>query len=182
MLFMGLCLPACDNLGKSDNSESNQAYDEFKDDDEDKQSLKANSRIFSGCYTVDKSEPAQIKVSQQDNGLVMQMKEPVSAKRVWDSPEPLEILDVNQSSNYFSIESKEVTHLIARPDKLLVIAHVDSAFANMDPLLDSDYLGYILQGANTIFKVECDDIHSDEVVEGKMSNITIKTLPNTNSL
>ncbi|MGB2081732.1 MAG: hypothetical protein ACPHVJ_02185, partial [Psychrobacter sp.] len=44
----------------------------------------ADLSVFEGCYTVSQDEPAQIKVSQQDDTWVMQMKEPVTAKRVWD--------------------------------------------------------------------------------------------------
>ena len=49
----------------------------------------ADLSIFEGCYTVSHDEPAQIKVSQQGGAWVMQMKEPASAKRVWDDAEPL---------------------------------------------------------------------------------------------
>lgn len=90
--------------------------------------------MFAGCYTVSHDEPAQIKISygsyqlgkpasttsnNSDNlapdnkkeaasvtGWYMQMKEPASAKRIWDDPEPLEVLDNAQTSTYFSIRSR----------------------------------------------------------------------------
>ena len=49
--------------------------------------------VFAGCYTVSHDEPAQIKVSQQDGAWIMQMKEPANASRVWDDPEPLELIE-----------------------------------------------------------------------------------------
>lgn len=117
--------------------------------------------IFEGCYTVSNDEPAQIKISQQDGAWVMQMKEPASAKRVWDNPEPLEVIENSDVSKFFSIDPNNVDAVIGRPDRVLVLAHVKSAYANIDPLLDSEYLSYIYRGANTIYRVECDDVNTD---------------------
>ncbi|MBP2280507.1 hypothetical protein RCH20_000208 [Psychrobacter sp. PL15] len=117
--------------------------------------------VFEGCYTVSNDEPAQIKVSEQDGTWVMQMKEPASAKRVWDTPERLEVVDKSQIPKFFSIDPDNVDAVIARPDRVLVLAHVKSVYANIDPLLDSEYLSYIYKGANTIYRVDCDDINTD---------------------
>ena len=110
----------------------------------------ADLSIFAGCYTVSHDEPAQIKVSQQGGGWVMQMKEPASAKRVWDDAEPLEVLAKSDIPTYFSIDPDNVDAVIGRPDRVLVLAHVKPVYANIDPLLDSEYLSYIYRGANTI--------------------------------
>jgi len=120
-----------------------------------------NLSVFDGCYTVSHDEPAQIKVSEIDGMRVMQMKEPASSGRVWDDPEPLEVLDNSEIPTYFSIDPDNVDALIARPDRVLVLAHVKPVYANIDPLLDSEYLSYIYRGANTIYRVECDDINTD---------------------
>ncbi|WP_350560937.1 hypothetical protein [Psychrobacter sp. CAL346-MNA-CIBAN-0220] len=128
--------------------------------------------VFEGCYTVSSDEPAQIKVSQQEGAWVMQMKEPASANRVWDTPEPLEVLDKAQIPNFFSIDPDNVDALIARPDRVLVMAHVKTAYANIDPLLDSEYLSYIYKGANTIYRVDCDDINTD-ILANPHANIII---------
>ncbi|MGP5120360.1 hypothetical protein ACTXJF_09900 [Psychrobacter alimentarius] len=117
--------------------------------------------IFEGCYTVSNDEPAQIKVSQQDGTWVMRMKEPASAKRVWDNPEPLEVIANSDIPKFFSIDPNNVDAVIGRPDRVLVLAHVKPAYANIDPLLDSEYLSYIYRGANTIYRVECDDVNTD---------------------
>lgn len=147
--------------------------------------------MFAGCYTVSHDEPAQIKISygsyqlgkpasttsnNSDNlapdnkkeaasvtGWYMQMKEPASAKRIWDDPEPLEVLDNAQTSTYFSIDPEQVEAMLARPDRFMVIAHVTPTYVNIDPLLDSEYLAYIYRGANTIYKVECDEVNLDLV-------------------
>lgn len=135
--------------------------------------------VFDGCYTVSSDEPAQIKVSQQDGSWVMQMKEPASAKRVWDTPEPLEVIDSSQIPKFFSIDPDNVDAIIGRPDRVLVLAHVKPVYANIDPLLDSEYLSYIYKGANTIYRVECDDINSD-ILANPHANIVIDNV-DTNS-
>lgn len=117
--------------------------------------------IFEGCYTVSHDEPAQIRVSEQQGAWVMQMKEPASSGRVWDTPESLEILNSNEIPKFFSIDADNVDAVIGRPDRVLVLAHVKPVYANIDPLLDSEYLSYIYKGANTIYRVECDEINTD---------------------
>lgn len=131
-----------------------------------------NLATFAGCYTVSHDEPAQIKISEQNGAWVMQMKEPKSANRVWDTPEPLEALDKTNLKKYFSIDADNVDALIARPDKQLVMAHVLPAYANIDPLLDSEYLAFIYKGANTIYKVDCDDVNID-ILANPHANIVI---------
>lgn len=141
-------------------------------------SIEKHAEMFAGCYTVTPDESPQIKVSQQGQGLVMQMKEPKSANRVWDDPESLEPIALDKVSKYFSIDAKNIEGMIGRPDRVLVLAQVKQAYVNIDPSLDSQYLGYILQGANTVFKVECDDIPGEELADtadqDSVSNITIK--------
>ena len=133
-------------------------------------------QVFAGCYTVTHGEPAQIKVSQQADGWVMQMKEPARNKRVWDNPEALEEIDKRQIANYFSIDKQHVTAMIGRPDRVMVLAHVTDAYANIDPLLDSQYLVFIYQGANTIYKVPCDNTNTD-IVANPHANIVIERVP-----
>lgn len=128
--------------------------------------------VFEGCYTVSHDEPAQIKISQQDGSWVMQMKEPASAKRVWDDAEPLEVIENSDIPQFFSIDPDNVDAVIGRPDRVLVLAHVKPAYANIDPLLDSEYLSYIYRGANTIYRVECDDVNTD-ILANPHANIVI---------
>ncbi|NRD70334.1 MULTISPECIES: hypothetical protein [Psychrobacter] len=132
----------------------------------------ADLSVFEGCYTVSHDEPAQIKVSQQDGAWVMQMKEPASAKRVWDDAEPLEVLENSEIPTFFSIDPDNVDAVIGRPDRVLVLAHVKPVYANIDPLLDSEYLSYIYRGANTIYRVECDDVNTD-ILANPHANIII---------
>ena len=141
-------------------------------DDAKKAEAPADLSIFAGCYTVSRDEPAQIKVSQQGGGWVMQMKEPASAKRVWDDAEPLEVLAKSDIPTYFSIDPDNVDAVIGRPDRMLVLAHVKPVYANIDPLLDSEYLSYIYRGANTIYRVECDDVNTD-ILANPHANIVI---------
>lgn len=121
----------------------------------------ADLSIFAGCYTVSFDEPAQIKVSEQQGKWVMQMKEPASSGRVWDAAEPLELVNNSEIPKFFSMDPDNIDAVIARPDRVLVLAHVKPVYANIDPLLDSEYLSYIYKGANTIYRVECDDINTD---------------------
>ena len=132
----------------------------------------ADLSVFEGCYTVSHDEPAQIKVSQQDGAWMMQMKEPASAKRVWDDAEPLEVLESSEIPTFFSIDPDNVDAVIGRPDRVLVLAHVKPVYANIDPLLDSEYLSYIYRGANTIYRVECDDVNTD-ILANPHANIII---------
>lgn len=132
----------------------------------------ADMSIFAGCYTVSHDEPAQIKVSEQDGAWVMQMKEPKRANRVWDDPEVLQPMPLSEVSNYFSIDPNNLDAVLGRPDKVLVLAHVKSVYANIDPLLDSEYLSYIYKGANTIYKVDCDDVNTD-ILADPHANIII---------
>ena len=132
----------------------------------------ADLSVFEGCYTVSHDEPAQIKVSQQDGAWVMQMKEPASAKRVWDDAEPLEMIENSDIPTFFSIDPDNVDAVIGRPDRVLVLAHVKPVYANIDPLLDSEYLSYIYKGANTIYRVECDEVNTD-ILANPHANIII---------
>lgn len=140
--------------------------------DTNKVETAADLSIFEGCYTVSHDEPAQIKVSQKDGAWVMQMKEPASAQRVWDDPEPLEVIENSEIPQFFSIDPDNVDAVIGRPDRVLVLAHVKPVYANIDPLLDSEYLSYIYRGANTIYRVECDDVNTD-ILANPHANIVI---------
>lgn len=133
---------------------------------------KVDLSVFAGCYTVGYDEPAQIKVSEQEGSWVMQMKEPASANRVWDTPEPLEIVDNSEVRDFFSIDPDNVDAVIARPDRVLVLAHVKPVYVNIDPLLDSEYLSYIYKGANTIYRVDCDEVNTD-ILSNPHANIVI---------
>ena len=135
--------------------------------------------VFAGCYTVSQDEPAQIKISQQEGSWVMQMKEPASAKRIWDNAEPLEIIENSDIPKFFSIDPDNVDAVIGRPDRVLVLAHVKPAYANIDPLLDSEYLSYIYRGANTIYRVACDDVNTD-ILANPHANIIIDNVNERN--
>lgn len=143
-----------------------------RDTQNDSKAEAVDLSVFEGCYTVSHDEPAQIKVSQQDDLWVMQMKEPASAKRVWDNPEPLEVIANSDVPQFFSIDPDNVDAVIGRPDRVLVLAHVKPVYANIDPLLDSEYLSYIYRGANTIYRVECDDVNTD-ILANPHANIII---------
>ena len=158
-----LLMVGCDNNDKSTSSTA---------DNELIAAATPDLSLFEGCYTVSSDEPAQIKVSKQDGAWVMQMKEPASANRVWDTAEPLEALDKAQIPKFFSIDPDNVDAVIGRPDRVLVLAHVKTVYANIDPLLDSEYLSYIYKGANTIYRVECDEVNTD-ILANPHANIII---------
>lgn len=117
---------------------------------------------FVGCYTIDKAKPSQIKINLDDNQYTMQMKEPIGAKTVWDKPEPLDVMTVDTAWQFFGVNhldlnKSDVEAVIARPDNMMVLAQVKTASHNTNPHLDSPYVVYIFRGANTIYKVACDD-------------------------
>lgn len=117
---------------------------------------------FVGCYTINQQSPAQIKISQQEHGYVMQMKEPAGASAVWDKPERLEVLNVDSAWQFFAvnkldINKSDVEAVLARPDKMMVLAKIKSASKNINPRLDSAFVVYIFRGSNTIYQVPCDD-------------------------
>lgn len=176
LIYFGwLLLPACLTLIGCDQKSANDAKDTEVVGISD---ANIDLSIFSGCYTVSHDEPAQIKVSQQGDDWIMQMKEPKRANRVWDEPEKLEPLPISEVRDYFSIDPNNVDAVLARPDKVLVLAHVKSVYANIDPLLDSEYLSYIYKGANTIYKVDCDEVNTD-ILADPHANIIIDNVNDT---
>lgn len=122
---------------------------------------------LAGCYTVSHSEPAQIKINHEktDNGdkYTMQMREFNDPAKNWDTPTPMQILPNNspEIQQFFDIKAGEhqfVEKVIAREDKMFVLAKVTDSFARLNPQFDSPYLGFIYKGSNTIFKVSCDNL------------------------
>ena len=121
---------------------------------------------FVGCYTIDKAKPAQIKINHDNGVYTMQMKEPVGAKTIWDNPEPLDEMTIGDAWQFFGVnmlglEKSDLQAVIARPDKMMVLAQIKSASQNINPRLDSSYVVYIFRGANTIYQVACDDVPLD---------------------
>ena len=142
------------NSDVEDTSKEKTYYERTSEDTKDFAELPKNDKepsSFAGCYTTSKNDPAQIKVSKRGFEWVMQMKESVGAEHVWDEPEALEVMNESEIPTYFSINPENIDAVIARPDRLLVLAHVKP-----DPLLDSEYLSYIYGGADVIYKVGCD--------------------------
>lgn len=120
----------------------------------------SNSDPLVGCYTVSKSEPAQIKISKSDEQYAMQMRQFNNPNKDWDTPEPMQVLanDSREIGKYFAInagESKFLEKVIARPDRVFVLAKITDSFASLNPQFDSAYLGYIYKGSNTVYKVSC---------------------------
>ena len=148
------------------------------------------AQALVGCYTVNQGEPAVIKISINDDGnnndgndadaqpkgdqtaFVMQMKEPNKLK-IWDDPEALEVLDAKEAWRYFGqgdksaklldVTQKDIQGVLARPDRMMVIARLDPTVTNLNPLLDSQYLVHIYHASNTIYQVPCDEVPVDIV-------------------
>ncbi|OOR87564.1 hypothetical protein LP123_08185 [Moraxella bovis] len=157
-IFFALGLTACNQTAPTDNAPTAKAD--------------GQAEAFVGCYSVEKNSPAQIKVSEQAGGFFMQMKEPDGAKTLWDNPEPLDEISVDEAWDYFgvnalSLDKSDVERVLARPDEMMVLAKIKDASQNINPLLDSPYVVYIFKGANTIYQVPCDDTPVDIVKNGK---------------
>lgn len=122
--------------------------------------------VFVGCYGIHKDKPAQIKISLDNNQYTMQMKEPASAKTVWDKPESLKLISTDEAWDFFGVNQldlnkSDVESVIARPDKMMVLAKVKSVAQHINPHLDSPYVVYIFKGSNTIYQMPCDDTPLD---------------------
>lgn len=117
---------------------------------------------FVGCYTDTPSTPAQIKITHDGTNYHMQMKEPSTAKDAWDTPEMLHTVNISDEWQHFSIntlnlEQSDIQAIITRPDGIMSLAKVHSASANVNPLLDSEFVVRILNHTNTIYATPCDD-------------------------
>ena len=122
--------------------------------------------VFVGCYTVSHSEPAQIKIikngdSKSGESYAMQMREFNDPTKNWDKPETMQVIanDSPDIQKYFDIkagENKYLEKVIARPDRVFVLAKITDSFASLNPQFDSPYLGYIYKGSNTVYKVDCE--------------------------
>lgn len=115
-----------------------------------------------GCYTVSHDEPAQIKISRNGTGYQMQMHRFNDPTQDWDNPEPLEVIAPNNAEllRYFDIKADEQRYLqavLARPDRVLVLAKLTDNFARLNPQFDSAYLAFIYRGSNTIYQVTCEN-------------------------
>lgn len=123
---------------------------------------------FVGCYSIHKNKPAQIKINLEHDAYTMQMKEPAGAKSVWDKPESLKLISTDEAWDFFGVNpldlnKSDVESVIARPDKMMVLAKVKSVAQHINPHLDSPYVVYIFKGSNTIYQVPCDDTPLDIV-------------------
>lgn len=132
----------------------------------DKPSQDSHADVFAGCYTVSHDEPAQIKINHQisDEGdrYTMQMRAFNDPNQAWDTPTPMDVFANNspEIQKYFDINADENQYLekvIARPDRVLVLAKITDGFANLNPQFDSPYLGFIYKGSNTVYKVACEN-------------------------
>ena len=114
-----------------------------------------------GCYTDSHSEPAQIKIIKNGDNYAMQMREFNDPKKGWDKPEAMQLLasDSPEIQKYFDIKADEHKYLekvIARPDRVFVLAKITDSFASLNPQYDSPYLGFIYKGSNTVYQVACE--------------------------
>lgn len=126
----------------------------------------ASDDVFVGCYTVSHTEPAQIKIikngdSKNGESYAMQMREFNDPSKNWDKPEAMQVIatDSPDIQKYFDIKADEHQYLekvIARPDRVFVLAKITDSFASLNPQFDSPYLGYIYKGSNTVYKVACE--------------------------
>lgn len=122
----------------------------------------AKTDALAGCYTVSQDEPAQIRINQTADGFSMQMKEEGDKSSQWDKPEPLKSLSIDEGWTYFQMNAldlnkSDVSQIIARPDGVMVLAHIKDTAKNVNPRLDSEYVMYIVHGSNTVYQVPCDD-------------------------
>ena len=155
ILMIVFALTACGEKPVNSDSTNNKTQADAKDE-------------FVGCYTINKDTPAQIKISKNQDGYVMQMKEPRGAKTLWDNPESLKKVEPEQAWNFFRVNAldfgkDDVQAVIMRPDNMMVLTKVKDASKNVNPKLDSDFVVHIFGAVNTIYAVDCDDKQIDIV-------------------
>lgn len=115
--------------------------------------------VFEGCYSVDKALPAQIYISKQGDGVVMQMKEPDGT---WDTPEPMKAMTVDRAWDFFSanalgLSRQDLQQALARHDDVMVLGQADKALLTVKPELDSPYVVSLFGSVTTIYQVACDN-------------------------
>lgn len=126
-----------------------------------------NQDDFVGCYSVEKGEPAQIKIDNADS-YTMQMKEPNGG---WDAKEPLEAMDIDTAwelykVNALGLNKSDIKSTLVRPDGVMAISRLGEGVA-VNPNLDSTHLVNIFGATNTIYPVECDDVGLDLAKEAQ---------------
>lgn len=148
-------------------------------DKKDAQTDKAETLDFSGCYSVDKSLPVQIFITQSEakGQYTMQMKEPDGT---WDKAEPLLNQTADEawqffSTNAISLDKKDVKAVLVRADEVMALAGVDKAVTAVNPHMDSPYVVSLFGAVNTIYQVACDDtplvlVSPHDAVHGKPSD------------
>lgn len=124
---------------------------------------------FVGCYTIEQGAPALIKIDRNDKGYTMQMKEGADKAEVWDAPESLEAVEIDDAWQYFSSNSLNLNksdligNAIVRTDKIMAMAQVQPATANTNPFIDSSYVVMLINKVATIYQVPCDETRVDRV-------------------
>lgn len=113
---------------------------------------------FSGCYSVEKNTPAELKISASGEGFVMQMKEPDGS---WDAPEPMSVLGKDTAwqaykVNAIGLKKDDLADSVVRTDGVLILSQLGGNYA-LKPSLDSGYVVNLFGATNTIYSVACDN-------------------------
>lgn len=114
---------------------------------------------LAGCYAITPQGMERIKIEQYTISNKVQWGMQMGGVGMpWDDPEPLEIISAKQAEPYFKkfVEANELQGVLARPDRLLVLAKVSPSLKEINPQLDSEFLVYIYKDSNTIYSVSCE--------------------------
>lgn len=147
-LLLGVLLSGC---GSSPNDEP------LSPKTPQKNLINASEQALLGCYSVEKSAPAQMMISHNDGKFTMQMKEPTGE---FDAPEGLSVIGVDEvwqryAVNALGLKKDDIEAALVRDDDVMALVKVrDEALLN--PQIDSPFVMNLFGASNTVYQVPCD--------------------------
>ncbi len=176
IIALGMMLLACDKADKPASSADAPAPSAALATDASAQTrapLSDLDKMLVGCYTFGynahgKPDHAVLKVSADQNALVMQMKNE-DKQKLWDTPESLQVLPASSDGfeffkvNALNINAADVLAVAAREDKVMALGYVRPELKQLGAL-DSEFIINVAGAVNTVYKVPCDDVPMDLTV------------------
>lgn len=145
-LLLGIILSGCGS--SNDETVSNLSQ---------KNSATPSEETLLGCYSVEKSAPAQILINNDNGKFTMQMKEPSGE---FDAPEGLSVIAVDNvwqryAVNALGLKKDDIEAALVRDDDVMALVKVrDEALLN--PQIDSPFVMNLFGASNTVYQVPCD--------------------------
>ncbi len=173
IIALGMMLLACDKTDESTPTATTAPTTTADSNAQAAVALSDLGKMLVGCYTFGynahgKPDYAVLKVSADQNALVMQMKNADKAL-LWDVPESLQVLPASSDGfeffkvNALNINAADVLAVAAREDKVMALGYVRPELKQLGAL-DSEFIINVAGAVNTVYKVPCDDVPMDLTV------------------